>query len=308
MATSSDSYSDFPCGFCGRENRNVEAEKFCMDCEDYLCGECISLHKKFPLLRSHKLETISKAETFRQDSVGKIRNECPTHRGEYLQTFCADHDAICCNTCVSVGHRTCENVVYLPDAAKGVASSEELRNVLDNAKTAKDSLTSLISSGKEVKTAIEKETKDAIENVKNYRQQMNAELDRMEKETLRSLEDEKCAVISKITGFIEKCEKNQLTIDEHIGKLSSRGVDDVQLFISLLRTNELCENIDCYDEQLSDDIQDRDIFRIKPWLKTILKKFSKTDNFRDTGDSSSDDNSTEDEDEDEDSAKGEDSV
>ena len=55
IAGDSEFVFDFYCEICRDDGKHVEAAGYCVDCEEYLCGTCVSSHKRARPCRFHKI-------------------------------------------------------------------------------------------------------------------------------------------------------------------------------------------------------------------------------------------------------------
>lgn len=83
----------------------MEAEVFCEDCSEYLCRQCLKFHNKFEKMKAHRMvdKDGMKAQGHRKP-LSAPTETCEKHHGRLLDTYCRDHDVICCVTCVSLNH------------------------------------------------------------------------------------------------------------------------------------------------------------------------------------------------------------
>lgn len=283
----SDDYYDYPCGLCVQEKKNVEASEFCIECKEYLCEGCVSTHKKFPMMKNHTLKKLSDVESLRKSGVLSTvvsKHECPKHSGEYLQTFCWDHIVVCCSVCVSVDHRMCDEVQYLPEAAQRFASREEFNDDVDEAKDAKDSLQSLINSEEENKTKVEQEITEAIQLVKYFHKNMADQLNLMEKKTLESLENRKQKIISDASNKVQKCKAGLAVVDAFLQRLSAGDGNEIQLLFQYSKAKEAIEEVDGMSS--SDEETEELQFKLNPRLQALAEKLSSYEDFEDPKDNS----------------------
>ena len=56
---SSDQTFEYYCGPCKTEGKEIEARKYCEDCVEYLCDSCVNVHRKFSLLKYHKVKIVA---------------------------------------------------------------------------------------------------------------------------------------------------------------------------------------------------------------------------------------------------------
>ena len=116
------------CDPCSEKNKRIVAEKYCSDCEEKLCTECAEWHMRCKEYRSHYVIDLS--------SIGprippSIKITCEIHTDIQIDYFCSQHDVLCCRTCLSESHRSCESVLPLDSASKDVKNSSLLSDTLE---------------------------------------------------------------------------------------------------------------------------------------------------------------------------------
>ncbi|OWF41928.1 hypothetical protein KP79_PYT19790 [Mizuhopecten yessoensis] len=62
---------------------------------------------------------ISAIKKVGSDKPEQIPTACPKHPGKELDTYCLDHNVLCCMMCVTLAHRACPNLNLLDDVANG---------------------------------------------------------------------------------------------------------------------------------------------------------------------------------------------
>jgi hypothetical protein len=105
---SSDELFDFSCTPCNKKNKNSEAVKYCVDCQEYLCENCVESHNSFSVLAGHTL--IGQSKFGQSGSGSKNLPSVPTERCKFhslklVDMYCADHDAVGCHVCFTITHR-----------------------------------------------------------------------------------------------------------------------------------------------------------------------------------------------------------
>jgi hypothetical protein len=103
----SDEIFDVLCSMC-RKNKgiNTEGEKFCVDCHDYFCINCVKIHSQVPVLGGHKV--LDKSQVKSRNSKGLPRapvERCDRHSHKHIDMYCQNHDNVGCSTCMTTNHR-----------------------------------------------------------------------------------------------------------------------------------------------------------------------------------------------------------
>jgi hypothetical protein len=94
------------CSPCKRKGRNQEADKYCTDCHDYYCSECVNFHEDIPALSGHNI--LDKSQVQQKTRVGfpvAPTEKCERHRFKPVDMYCQNHDDVGCSTCMAVDHR-----------------------------------------------------------------------------------------------------------------------------------------------------------------------------------------------------------
>ena len=103
---SSDVVYDSTCTLCAKLKKNTEAIKYCSQCQEYLCLECIEYHNKFSVMAGHVLEKAkltSRDKTFSNHYV--LTEHCTKHPVKIIEMYCAIHDIVACTICTTIDHK-----------------------------------------------------------------------------------------------------------------------------------------------------------------------------------------------------------
>ncbi|CAC5423318.1 TRIM56 [Mytilus coruscus] len=106
------------CHLCKRQNKISEAKRWCRDCTEALCEECLQMHSLMKLFANHKIVQIEEINTSinsDEPDLSMISDLCPVHTSKVLEAFCFDHQELCCVFCLALQHRKCENVQVIED-------------------------------------------------------------------------------------------------------------------------------------------------------------------------------------------------
>ena len=78
------------CDPCTEEGKNSKAIKYCTDCEEKFCGECLGSHLRFKKFKSHHVIDLSSIGS-RIPTSSKIN--CEIHTDIQIDYFCSQHDS-----------------------------------------------------------------------------------------------------------------------------------------------------------------------------------------------------------------------
>ncbi|CAG2190180.1 unnamed protein product [Mytilus edulis] len=97
------------CDPCCYHNKTVQANTWCVECEEGFCSDCEEIHKATKYSRGHHLITI---DNYRNIQHINIEQTCRQH-SKIFDWFCKSHDEPLCKACVSSEHKICPDVVPL---------------------------------------------------------------------------------------------------------------------------------------------------------------------------------------------------
>ena len=100
----------------GKEN---EERKYCEDCAEYLCDSCVTLHRKFPLLKSHSIVNALAAPDAAPGR--RLTIYCTCNKNQEVGFYCEDHADVICGPCQSFKHHKC-NKTSLQQRCSGFTS------------------------------------------------------------------------------------------------------------------------------------------------------------------------------------------
>ncbi|XP_060567489.1 E3 ubiquitin-protein ligase TRIM71-like [Ruditapes philippinarum] len=125
----SDEFCEIFCEPCEKAQQQTIAEGFCVDCSEYLCGQCFNHHKRFKLFEHHVLQDKNSMPLDPKHIVSKYvcTSKCQVHADEVTKYICKTCDKIGCNVCMTIDHRSCDGVKYIPDEVKKAETSAEIQ-------------------------------------------------------------------------------------------------------------------------------------------------------------------------------------
>ncbi|XP_066267542.1 keratin, type I cytoskeletal 9-like [Branchiostoma lanceolatum] len=101
---------------CGSCETKSGAESFCTECGDFLCDECVAIHRRMKVTRGHQVIGVEQLKS-ESDTV-KIKPRplppCRIHALETLRLFCVDCSETICPLCIVISHKN-HKYEYLAD-------------------------------------------------------------------------------------------------------------------------------------------------------------------------------------------------
>ena len=100
----SEEYFDNLCSPCLNKNKNTEGEHYCMECQDYYCSKCVTIHNDFPALSNHTI--IGKSDSKYKELARKPvpTERCPLHTTKLVDMYCTAHTKVGCSACMTLEH------------------------------------------------------------------------------------------------------------------------------------------------------------------------------------------------------------
>ena len=235
--------STVACNVCSLRHITKSSAVWCSECDEGFCTDCEEYHSLANATRDHLTIAIDEYQKLPSFIIG-INLLCDEHREKY-QTYCKEHENLCCRKCVITCHINCKDLVPLEDVVDNVKNStsfQEMEHLLDE--LTKNIKTS-IASGQDNLDMLD-DTKAGIEKeIKQTRLSINDHLDKLEKELLTKLEEAsdsaKCK-IRKSEATLAKNEKEFLECQDNLQNIKTHA-RDLQTFVGLKQVEaEIAKN------------------------------------------------------------------
>ncbi|XP_060593004.1 uncharacterized protein LOC132747601 [Ruditapes philippinarum] len=245
------------CEPCLNDGNLIIAERFCIDCSEYLCEQCCKIHIKFKAFKHHVLQDNDKMSLDSRKSRAQdvCVEKCAKHPTKIVEYFCFSCDMLGCSACITVSHRQCENVDHIPDIAKNFHTSEEYKTVL---------------SELERKDKAIKNSKEKIQFKTNMyydiKKRGKAEL-RRQRDEINTFFDHIEADMDRRMGYINKANKQYLKfathttdlINDDLSKIKTKvkskqeAEQNCELFIAIKQSKQNFDKLDKRFEKLTQD-------------------------------------------------------
>jgi hypothetical protein len=195
------------CDLCLESNRTVHAEKYCSECEQKVCAECIESHRRFKSLKSHHFIDLSSIGA-RIPPSSKIN--CEIHTDVQIDYFCTQHDVVCCRACIPDSHSSCKTVIPLDFASKDVKNSFLLSDTLKELDNMTQTLQKIAGNRDDNKKLLEQKKSLIIKQISAAKSKLLKHLDDIEKR-----------LITEVASVQEKNEEKIKREKDEISELTS---------------------------------------------------------------------------------------
>ena len=90
-----------PCNSCERKAPVVSR---CMECKQYLCRECLTIHEKWPAFKKHTVFTMEELGNPENQNKPREKSTCEKHKNETLEYYCEKCKKLACIHCLLLEH------------------------------------------------------------------------------------------------------------------------------------------------------------------------------------------------------------
>ena len=174
---------------CGTCDENNKAEAYCEDCSSGICSNCVGMHKRVKVFKSHKVVSLHSAQPH---SSTDLPIPCTIHPSEAIKYYCISCSTLACSDCI-LDHKE-HDCRHLDKAQEDERA--ELQSVLDEVEKTIPSIVGAIERISDVIKYTCANGEKATEEVNEAFKRINAAI---EKRRLEILEEVKTSVAAKTT-------------------------------------------------------------------------------------------------------------
>ncbi|KAL4230391.1 hypothetical protein ACF0H5_010773 [Mactra antiquata] len=241
---SEESY-DFNCSACDRENKTLEAVKYCIQCRGYCCQSCTDLHNKFPTLMNHNFLDVSQGihsgnQPARLPEFPTER--CNIHSGKVMDLYCKCHDSVGCVTCMALDHKSCpgKHIYSIPDMLNILFNLSESQQTQDHLRQMMVCLTTLDKSKDALLKTLKTAKKEAIQQIEIFQNALHAILRKAAESSRHEVEEAYNNLENEILQDKQSLYNTNVVLQDTDKKLSKTVANRAQRFVS---TNVAKKNI-----------------------------------------------------------------
>lgn len=268
-------------GDCFVENTDNEGTTLGVDCVDML-RDANEETQRVCVMSGSNSESISNTNF----------DVCDKHGGNILDTYCIEHDYLCCSTCVLQKHGECDRLVHLSEFDSEKSAKEILR--LLEIKHIKTNVEKFTIARAVKRQRLEKDKEVSLRLVDEYRTMLSVELDRIQREFKTKLTSRYKSNVKSIENDIKISqsmtdELNRVLKSFHSVRDDMSARDVIGLNKSVMKTKHLQNK---FDSLSSDYKYNSLVYNIDPSLEKRLKSMRSFGTFGDSKDGSANENKT----------------
>ncbi|XP_060596524.1 E3 ubiquitin-protein ligase TRIM33-like [Ruditapes philippinarum] len=216
----SDEAEVISCEPCEQDGRQTEAEGFCVDCSEYLCGQCYKNHKLFKAFRSHVLhDKHTMPQTVKEKYVQDVCvTTCNLHKDKVIEYFCLSCDTLGCTTCITLNHRQCDKVEHIPKLVKAINITDDLQTYVTKIDVISQQVQDDRNTLNSMSAIADDMRKVAKTELNKQRNEINKFFDKLEKEMENKIDE---IHASNTTTFTKTCTTYN-TMDKDLKELKTK--------------------------------------------------------------------------------------
>ncbi|XP_061174013.1 E3 ubiquitin-protein ligase Midline-1-like [Saccostrea echinata] len=187
------------CNPCNREGEENEASRWCQECAEALCEDCLKYHKKIKSTLHHETVPIGENFTTLVPSQRFNMDICEIHEGRKIDMFCKCHFTPCCVLCATKEHGSCQRLCPIEEVAEKLIGAESIQFLQDGIgrldrlletviKEEKINLVDIDDVADKIVNDITKTKDKAIESVKRLEEKHLNEVAKLSKDAKAKLE------------------------------------------------------------------------------------------------------------------------
>ncbi|VDI07805.1 Hypothetical predicted protein [Mytilus galloprovincialis] len=174
-----------PCDVCAGQSILKQAVKWCPECEEAYCSECIKHHGIAKATKHHQViavEDYLKLPPF----VLETKHHCKKH-GSSFQNYCRSHETPCCKRCIDTDHKKCSDLPAIDDVIQDAKSSVAFADIEERLHSLKKFFSGVITEKEENLNDLKVQRETIEKQIRKMRIKINQRLDILEKEILHEL-------------------------------------------------------------------------------------------------------------------------
>ncbi|XP_052234919.1 uncharacterized protein LOC127847208 [Dreissena polymorpha] len=268
---SSDFVKDYSCVACESKNIEISADVFCETCLKCFCQTCLYHHDQ--MFVNHV--TYGRGESNKwplTKTTEDLLLKCDVHNSKTLKMFCQDHSLLCCSDCLLVNHRQCTNVALISESIKNL--SVDIRQLSNKIQVILADLNKFKRSQEASIHFVEGSYSEKLQEIREVRKKLNADLDGLENSTLKELDTIRSTLQTSLKKDVDNCSrlKDELQqLSEAVQGLCDKSKKDIEFIASRKCFDKILES-ESFLKENSVKVQSSIIFKANIDIDQYLTK------------------------------------
>ncbi|XP_053389311.1 E3 ubiquitin-protein ligase TRIM33-like [Mercenaria mercenaria] len=244
------------CQPCSSEGDCMVAVGYCEYCNEYMCANCLKVHRKQAMSRHHNIlegENMPKEEGS-SVVLNACSELCAKHKNEVVKFFCSAHDVVGCGDCIVTHHKTCK-VDHIQDISTSYFDGAEHQILQQNVE---QFLKNIEQINREIKTSgktLQQAYMKAENDIKAFKKEITDFLDKAEADILAELKKRKLSSEKRMSDLQEHENTMKDDIQELHDKLQLQLNKANKLFVAAKEMKYRITRIGDSIKQLQQDCQ-----------------------------------------------------
>lgn len=172
------------CSGCLRDQEQNDAAAWCLDCQEDVCEACAKAHKR--INPPHKVMPLND-ENVKGPSFNHMIQFCDVHTDQKYVQICTQHDQIICELCVEEIHANCNAAKPIENFSKESENGAWIKVLQKEMINLDGDLHTLMRIQTDMIPQLKERKKEILKQLSFVRQQIDAQLDKMENELIADL-------------------------------------------------------------------------------------------------------------------------
>lgn len=207
------------------------------------------------------------------DMTGQLLSmRCVKHGTESIDFFCKDHEELCCKTCATSNHSTCSGRVTLSVAMQDDVNKKLSHKIVHEIDVLKVNIEKHTISKSAQRQRLDTDLEQSRKRVIEYRERLNDDLDRLQREFEKTLQDRYDTDVNAIESDIKTSEDMTTELNTVIRKLHSNEDNNLNCFIGAIRAKPMVKEFNDKLSNLSFDAWKKSlVYKIDPLIEQTVK-------------------------------------
>ena len=225
----------YECDACKLDEEIKEGKFYCCTCEDYLCSQCESFHKKVKVTRSHEIVDADDAphksysdKTTQKDSERLSTYEfCSCNQRKTVEFYCEEHSEVLCSMCMNVHHNGCsaESIVEVSSAED---FPDKVKSTVEKLETLEQKANDIEEKSNDALIDLEKMEHACKRDINEMRKQVALLFDKLQQnalDELKSKSNEQSNILKDLNTVVKNTAHLLNTDKCKVGEIKSSNQD-----------------------------------------------------------------------------------